>query len=261
MKGCDISSFQNGISLANVKKDGAEFVIIRGGLTGWGSSRVKSKDACFEKFYKEAKQIGLPCGCYYYSCADSAKKGEEEAEFLYNNCLKGKQFEFPIYIDVEDEHWQLGKKNGVTDAIIAFCRYLEKKGFFAGVYSSTSWFENSIDTKRLEAFSKWVADWRGKKPTFKYNGFDMWQTGLASYGGKRIDADTAYKNFPKIIKEAGLNGFTKAVEAKPVYYTVKKGDTLTAIARKYKTTVSQLVAWNGIKDANKIYAGQKLRVN
>lgn len=45
-----------------------------------------------------------------------------------------------------------------------------------------------------------------------------------------------------------------------VYYIVKKGDTLTAIAKKYKTTVKQLVAWNSIKNPNKIYVGQKLRV-
>ena len=45
-----------------------------------------------------------------------------------------------------------------------------------------------------------------------------------------------------------------------VYYTVKSGDNLSTIAQKYGTTVSQLVAWNGIKNANLIYAGQKLRV-
>lgn len=44
------------------------------------------------------------------------------------------------------------------------------------------------------------------------------------------------------------------------YYTVKSGDNLTKIAKAYGTTVNQLVAWNGIKDKNKIYVGQKLRV-
>ena len=44
------------------------------------------------------------------------------------------------------------------------------------------------------------------------------------------------------------------------YYTVKKGDTLTAIAKKYKTTVKQLAKWNDIKNVNLIYVGQKLRV-
>lgn len=44
------------------------------------------------------------------------------------------------------------------------------------------------------------------------------------------------------------------------YYTVKSGDTLSAIAKKYGTTVSQLVKWNNIANANKIYVGQLLIV-
>ena len=44
------------------------------------------------------------------------------------------------------------------------------------------------------------------------------------------------------------------------YYTVKKGDTLSAIAKKYGTTVKQLAAWNKIENVNLIKVGQKLRV-
>ena len=44
------------------------------------------------------------------------------------------------------------------------------------------------------------------------------------------------------------------------YYIVKKGDTLTAIAKKYKTTIKQLAEWNKIKNVNLIRIGQKLRV-
>lgn len=47
---------------------------------------------------------------------------------------------------------------------------------------------------------------------------------------------------------------------KEEYYTVQKGDTLTKIAKKFNTTVDWLVEINNIKDPNKIYAGQKLRV-
>jgi len=45
-----------------------------------------------------------------------------------------------------------------------------------------------------------------------------------------------------------------------VYYKVKKGDTLSKIAKKYKTTVKQLCKWNNIKNPNVIKVGQKLRV-
>ena len=45
-----------------------------------------------------------------------------------------------------------------------------------------------------------------------------------------------------------------------VYYTVKRGDNLTRIAVMYNTTISQIVAWNKLKNPNLIYVGQKLIV-
>jgi N-acetylmuramoyl-L-alanine amidase len=44
------------------------------------------------------------------------------------------------------------------------------------------------------------------------------------------------------------------------YYTVVSGDNLTKIAKKYGTTINQLVSLNGIKNPNLIRVGQKLRV-
>ena len=45
------------------------------------------------------------------------------------------------------------------------------------------------------------------------------------------------------------------------YYTVKKGDTLGAIALKYHTTVANLMALNPrITNANLIYAGEVIRI-
>ena len=45
-----------------------------------------------------------------------------------------------------------------------------------------------------------------------------------------------------------------------VYYTIKKGDTLSGIAKKYGTTYQYLAKLNGIPNPNKIQAGQKIRV-
>ena len=47
---------------------------------------------------------------------------------------------------------------------------------------------------------------------------------------------------------------------KEEYYTVKSGDALWKIAKKYGTTVAQLVKWNNIKNPDLIYPGQTLRV-
>ena len=43
-------------------------------------------------------------------------------------------------------------------------------------------------------------------------------------------------------------------------YSVKRGDTLSAIASRYHTSVSALVSANHIKNANLIYVGEKLSI-
>lgn len=43
-------------------------------------------------------------------------------------------------------------------------------------------------------------------------------------------------------------------------YKVKSGDTLSGIAKKYKTTTKKLQDKNGIKDANKIQIGQQIKI-
>ena len=46
----------------------------------------------------------------------------------------------------------------------------------------------------------------------------------------------------------------------PLYYTVKKGDSLKAIALKHKITPVTLATANKIKDVNKIVIGQRLKI-
>lgn len=52
----------------------------------------------------------------------------------------------------------------------------------------------------------------------------------------------------------------KMAETSIIYYKVKRGDTLGAIARKYRVTVKQLMRWNGIRNANALREGQRLRI-
>ena len=54
---------------------------------------------------------------------------------------------------------------------------------------------------------------------------------------------------------------TDPEQAIAIIYTIQKGDTLSAIARKYKTTVAELQRMNPIiKDVNKIGVGWKIKV-
>ena len=47
---------------------------------------------------------------------------------------------------------------------------------------------------------------------------------------------------------------------KEIIYTVKAGDTLSAIAKKYNTTYQALARKNNIANPNKIYVGQKIKI-
>lgn len=58
--------------------------------------------------------------------------------------------------------------------------------------------------------------------------------------------------------QAKVNEIIKA--NKTVSYTVKAGDTLSKIAKKYNTTYQELARKNNIKDPNKIYVGQILKI-
>lgn len=274
MNGVDISQAQSGMKMQSFLDAGYGFAILRGGYTGYGQARNKKKDSCFESFYADAKRIGLPVGCYWYSCAICRQDGIDEANFLYENCLKGKQFEYPIYMDVEEPRWQSGRKAGVTEAIKGFCETLEAKGYYVGIYASLSWFNTQIDTAKLQRYSKWVACWSKNKPSFKYNGFQMWQNSSSgNVAGRRIDTDVAYIDFPAIIKERGLNGYAKGTinvptqpkeepkeEPKEIIHIVKKGETLSGIAKQYGTTWQKLKSANGIKNANLIKTGQKIKI-
>lgn len=62
----------------------------------------------------------------------------------------------------------------------------------------------------------------------------------------------------EVNRRLGASGSKKA--AAKVYYTVRRGDTLSKIAAKYKTTWQKLQQMNGIRNANKIYVGQVIRV-
>lgn len=55
-------------------------------------------------------------------------------------------------------------------------------------------------------------------------------------------------------------GSSSTSASSSAYYTVKKGDSLKAIAIKHKMSTSTLASANGIKDVNKIFLGQRLKI-
>lgn len=273
VKGIDVSKWNGVIDWAKVKAAGVQFAMLRG---GYGKTATQ-KDPKFEQNYKNAKAAGIPVGVYHYSYAKTVDDAVREANFCISY-LKGKQFEYPVAFDIEDNtQANLGKAT-LTAITKAFCEELEKAGYYAIIYASKYWLDSKLDMVALKDYDVWVAQWGGKCTYGRPYG--MWQysdKGTIPGINGRVDLNEAYKDYPHIMKANGLNGYgktSKPQEApkptapKPVkpaeptkeYYTVKKGDNLTKIAKRYKTTVAQLVAWNGIKNPNLIYAGQRLRV-
>lgn len=267
--GIDVSKHQGDFNFKKAKSEGVKFVVIRG-------SNSTTKDIKFEAHYKNAKAQDLPVGVYLYTQAKNESEAKAEAEFLYKNCLKGKKFELPIYIDIEDKIQKKLSKDTNTAIVKSFCKYLEAKGYWCGIYASKSFFSSYLNDDKLQSYAHWVAQW-AKECTYKGNDgvLGMWQFGgetneirTNKVAGVVCDQDYMLVDYPTLIKKAGKNGYTKSTVTTPSkapttvkkYYTVKTGDNLTKIAEKYGTTVNQLVKWNKIENKNLIHPGQKLRV-
>ena len=73
---------------------------------------------------------------------------------------------------------------------------------------------------------------------------------------KLIRSGYSYEEIQKKVNEKLNSNLRKEIE-----YKVKKGDTLSKIAKENNTTVEKLVKINNIKNPNLIYAGQKIRIS
>lgn len=221
----DVSTWQKNIDWQKVKNDGIQAVIAR---SSFGRAANGQKDNRFEEHYKGAKAVGLPVGAYHYSYAKNVQEAKEEADFFLD-CVKGKTFEYPVAFDIEESSQASLGKQAVTDIIVAFCEKVEAAGYYVMVYTNLNWLTNYIDTSRISKYDTWLAQW-ASQPTYK-GFFGIWQyTSKGSVNGISgdVDMNISYKNYPEIIKSAGLNGFGKeeqkpAEPQKPSYPVFEKG--------------------------------------
>lgn len=231
LKGVDLSEWNDNSTIAEMKNAGQQYAILRGAGTYRGKQASVSigymyKDAHFNAFYDQAKRLNFPIGVYYYSTAGTSADGRAERQYLYDNCLKGRKFEYPVYIDVEES-------TCTTDGVIAFCEALEDMGYFVGVYANYNYFVNRLNNSKLDVYSRWLAFWQSSKPNVSFR-FDMWQYGSTTINGKKIDGDICYADFPDIIIKGGFNGYEKQEpepepEPEPSI-TIKAGDLLRVLS-------------------------------
>lgn len=203
-KGIDVSRYQGTIDWKKVKASDISFAIIKAG----GSDDGFYKDSKFEENYKNAKAAGMPVGAYYFvgsGCVSHADGVADAKRFI--EMLKGKQFEYPVYIDVEAT--SPDNRSGATKAVIGFCETMEAAGYYCGIYASDiSGFVDRLDQSQLKSYDKWVARY-GSAPQ-KTETYGMWQyseTGMVPGISGHVDLDYAYIDYPTIMKEKHLNGF------------------------------------------------------
>ncbi|MBO7733503.1 MAG: hypothetical protein J6S67_13145 [Methanobrevibacter sp.] len=204
IKGIDISHWNRVFNFQVVKDSGIDFVIIKAG----GSDKGFYTDRCFNDYYRLAKLAGLHVGAYYFVGKNfiSALDGQEDAKRLYR-IIQGKTFDYPIYLDLETTAPE--NKEGATEASIAFCEYLESKGYYVGIYASDiSGFKERLDIDKLEAFDKWVARY-GKRPEYvkKYGIWQKSSKGEVSGIFGNVDIDISSRDYPSIIMKNHLNGW------------------------------------------------------
>lgn len=206
MNGIDVSKWQGSkIDWAKVKAAGIDYAILRAGY----GSYISQKDPTFERNYAECKRLGSPVGVYWYVYAKTLDGIKQEVKTLLE-AIKGKQFEYPIYLDIENEAQASMTKAALTQMIETGCTALEQAGYFAGVYTYTS-FASYMDYAGLaKKYTMWLADYRKNYNTTLTR--DMHQytsSGTVTGIGGRVDCNRAYVDFPAIIREAGKNGFEK----------------------------------------------------
>ena len=225
--GIDLSKWQKGFNFDKAKAEGVEFVILRGAYS-------QKKDSCFDNFYKQCKEKGLPVGAYHYSMAKSTEDAKKEAEVMLG-ILKGKQFEYPIYLDVEDKTQQKLGKDTLTAIIKTYCDTLENAGYYVGIYSTYSYLKSYTNINELDKYDKWIAQWYSEcECPIPYG---MWQFGGDTnvlrnnkIAGVVCDQDYVYKDYPAIIKNAALNGFTKEMPSNTNMTEIKPVKSVTELA-------------------------------
>ncbi len=157
-KGIDVSRWQNDINWTAVAGDGIEFAIMRIGYSN-------GFDRNFEKYYQGAKDAGLEIGVYLYSYATDKKQAIKDAKDIIKK-LDGKNLDYPIYYDIEDDCQNFLTRDELTEIAIAFCDEIEKSGYEAGVYASKYTFLDRLDESLLsEKYDLWMAEVSGSAPT------------------------------------------------------------------------------------------------
>ena len=160
--GIDVSKWNGIIDWDKVKNAGVQFAIVRAGYRGSVTGSLV-EDPQFVANMKGAAAAGIPVGVYFFTQATDEKEAVEEASAVLE-LIRDFQLSYPVFIDTEGAGGN-GRADGLgaeTRTLVceAFCRTVENAGYTAGVYASRNWYNNNLQTARLENYHIWLAEYR-----------------------------------------------------------------------------------------------------
>lgn len=203
----DVSKHQGVMNWTAAKNKGITHAFIR---AGYGSSSTQ-KDPQFERNVSECERLGINWGAYWYSYASSVAEAKTEAS-IFLKTLKGKKPTMPVAYDIEYEPCILALSNSTrTEMVKAFLEALENAGYYGILYASQSFIKSYLNYSQLKSYDVWCAQY-GSVCTCPIP-YGVWQyssknaLGIPGYGTS-LDCNHIYKDYPSIIKKAGLNGWS-----------------------------------------------------
>ena len=123
-----------------------------------------------------------------------------------------------------------------------FCKEVEGKGYYVGIYASESWFYNQLKGLVKGRYDEWVANWGTNDGTLQKDKSGICRlhqfTSEYRLGGKRFDRNVSYYDYATIIKEKGLNRFSKQQTDNKEEQPKKEENVSPALKHKVGDTVS-----------------------
>lgn len=205
----DVSRYQGTIDWAQVAAAGYKGAMLKTVSTNKKLSKRADGlyiDPAFETNYRNARAAGLDVGVYYYTNAFCEKLADEELAVL-RQALRCKELTLPVALDLESPILA-GMPYGDLSNLAAYhLEQIEKMGFYAQLYTYTSYANAQLDMARLAGrWDVWLADYTGKAPkvSFKYNAHQHTSKGRVPGISGNVDFNVTTFNYPKIIKTKGL---------------------------------------------------------
>lgn len=206
----DVSRWQGKIKMEGwqaIKGAGYNGVMLRAcGNSGSYNPSKAYIDPTFETNYANAKAAGLNIGVYYFTKAMSEAEAEKELTVL-RKALRGKELTMPVAVDMEDAMLTVHKPKDLTNLAAYHLEQIEKMGFFAQLYTYTSYANRFLEMERLAGrWDIWLADYTGETPKvrFKYSAHQHSSEGRVPGINGPVDLDVTTVNYPKIIRKKGL---------------------------------------------------------